>query len=274
MIEFLQYSFMKNALLVGLLASVACGLVGTFVVVKRIVFISGGISHTAFGGIGLGYYLNINPVIGAFIFSVASAFGISIISKRTKRTDTAIGIMWAVGMAIGLIFISIKEGYAPDLFSYLFGNILTVSNFDLIMILVLDVIVVLVITIFFKELTAISFDEEYAEASGVPVGFISLILYILIAITVIILIRIVGIILVIALLTIPSATANIFIRDIKRLLVFSVVFGVIFTVSGLIISYYLDLPSGATIILVCGIVFVITSLISNLFRKKKPEHIG
>ena len=159
MLEALQYEFMRNALIAGLLASVACGIVGVYVVVKRMVFISGGIAHASFGGIGLGYLIGINPVIGAMFFALASALGMGMVTRRTRLpVDTAIGIMWAMGMALGVIFIGLAPGYAPDLFSYLFGNILTVPFSDIILMLVLDASIAAIAIAFYVEFLPLSFD--------------------------------------------------------------------------------------------------------------------
>ena len=158
--EILHYEFMRNALVAAVLVNIACGIVGTYVVIKRMVFISGGISHATFGGIGLGYFLGINPILVAIPFSILCALGIGIISKRTKVSeDTAIGIFWAVGMALGIIFINLTPGYTPNLFSYLFGNILTIPYFDLIIMLILDAVIILIVFLFHREFTAMSFDE-------------------------------------------------------------------------------------------------------------------
>lgn len=266
MIELLQFEFMRNALISGILASVVCGIIGPYVVVNRIVFISGGISHAAFGGIGLGYLLGINPIWGALFFSLASALSIGGVSRWTNlRQDTAIGILWAMGMALGVIFIGLTPGYAPDLFSYLFGNILTVPFSDIIVMLVLCSIIILVVALLYKEFLAFSFDEEFATVVGVPVGGLYLLLLCLIALTVVVLIRIVGTILVIALLTIPAAISSRFTHNLKKMMAFSVLLGVVFTFCGLWLSAALNLASGATIILVSGTSF----LISLLFRPKQ-----
>ena len=208
-LEILHYEFMQNALIAGLLAAVACGIVGVYVVVKRIIFISGGIAHASFGGIGLGYLVGISPVIGALIFALASALGIGYITRRTRLPeDTAIGVLWAIGMALGIVFIGLAPGYAPDLFSYLFGNILTVPASDLLLMLILDIAIIAVVVVFYKEFLALSFDEEYSTVIGVPVEFLYLLLLGMIALTVVVLLRIVGMILIIALLTIPAALAR------------------------------------------------------------------
>jgi len=271
MFEVLQYQFMQNALLAGLLASVACGIVGVYVVVKRVVFISGGIAHSSFGGIGLGYYLGIHPVLGAMFFAVAGALSMGLVSRRTRLPeDTVIGILWAMGMALGIIFIGLSPGYAPDLFSYLFGNILTVPAFDLTLMIVLDGIIILLVSLFYKEFLFISFDEEFSKVSGIATERLYLLLLGLIALTVVVLIRVVGIILVIALLTIPAAMARQFTYKIRHMMLLAILFGTIFTFSGLWLSYLLDLASGATIILVSGVALFISFGINRL-RGKIPN---
>ena len=279
MFEALQHDFMRNALLAGLLAAVACGIIGTYVVAKRMVSISGGISHSAFGGIGLGYYLGINPVVGALFFTIAAALGTGLVVKRTRLPeDTAIGILWAMGMAIGILFIGLTPGYAPGLFSYLFGDILLVSPSDLILMLALDAVILAVVIAFYKEFLALSFDEEFGTVSGVPMEKLYLLLLCLIALTVVVLIRVVGIILVIALLTIPAALARQFTHDLRKIMVLAVVFGAVFTFGGLWLSYAFDVASGATIILLSGTVFLAALGLSRLwgsrhrlYRQSVPE---
>jgi len=269
MIEALQYEFMRNALMAGLLASIACGIMGAYVVVKRIVFISGGISHCAYGGIGLGYFLGINPIVGAIFFSLAAALGIGMISKRTnQREDTIIGVMWAIGMAMGIVFIGLTPGYAPDLASYLFGSILTVPSNDIMIMIVLDIIIISIVNLLYKEFLALCFDEEFVTVIGIPVKSLYLILLCLIALTVVILIRVVGIILVIALLTIPAAISGLFTNSLKKMMFMSILLGTIFTTSGLWISYAFDIASGATIILVSGSCFLISVCYKNLVKCK------
>lgn len=265
MIDLLQYDFMRNALIAGLLASIACGIVGVYVVVKKIVFISGGIAHASFGGIGLGYLLGINPVLGAAFFTVASALGMGLVTRRTRLPeDTAIGIMWAMGMALGVIFIGLAPGYAPDLFSYLFGNILTVPFSDLILMLILDVVILLTVIALYKEFLSLSFDEEFGTVVGLPMEALYLMLLCLIALTVVALIRVVGTILVIALLTIPATLARQLTHDLRKMMLLSILFGIILTFAGLWLSYLLDLASGATIILLSGIVLFCTFVCSRL----------
>jgi zinc transport system permease protein len=254
MLEVLQYGFMQNALIAGLLAAIACGIVGVYVVVKRIIFISGGIAHASFGGIGLGYLIGVSPVIGALAFSLASALGMGYITRRTRLPeDTTIGILWAIGMALGIVFIGLSPGYAPDLFSYLFGNILTVPASDLLLMLILDIAIVGIVIAFYKEFLALSFDEEYSTVAGVPVEILYLLLLCMIALTVVILLRIVGMILIIALLTIPAALARQFTYDLRKMMFLAIVFGALMTFGGLWLSYVLDLASGAMIVLLGGV---------------------
>lgn len=268
MIELLQYEFMRNAFIAAVLASVACGIVGTYVVVRRIVFIGDGIAHAAFGGVGLGYLIGVNPVLAAIPFSLAAALGLGTLSKKTKiNEDAAIGMVLTVGMALGIIFIGLRPGYAPDLFSYLFGNILTVPQFDLYLMLALDAMIILTVALFYKEFTALSFDEEFAKVVGVPTQKLYLVLLCLIALTVVLLIRVVGVILVMALLTIPAAIAVQFTHSLRRMMLYSTVLGVACTFTGLYLSYLLDLASGATIVLVAALFFLASLGARNIISR-------
>lgn len=262
----LEYEFLRYALIAGVLASVACGVIGVYVVVKRIVFISGGIAHASFGGIGLGYLVGgISPVVGAALFALASALTMGLVTRRTRLPeDTSIGVMWAMGMALGIIFIGLAPGYAPDLFSYLFGNILLVSFSDLILMLVLDAVIVLIVVALYKEFLAVSFDEEFGTVVGVPVEKLYLLLLCMVALTVVLLIRVVGIILVIALLTIPATLARQFTYDLRKMMGLAIVFGMVFSVGGLWISYETDMASGATIILLSGTTLLVYLAVAKL----------
>ncbi len=256
MFDLLQYSFVQNALAAAVLASIACGIIGVYVVVKKIVFISGGIAHASFGGIGLGYYLGINPMFGVLPFSILSALVMGTVSKKSKiPEDSAIGILWSLGMALGIIFVSLTPGYAPDLMTYLFGNILTVPRFDIYLMLALDLIIVGVVYLFYKEFLSLCFDEEFTTVQGVPTQKLYLLLLCIIALTIVVLIKVVGIILVIALLTIPATLSRKFTHDLKRMMLISTLFGTVISVAGIGLSYALDAPSGATIILVLSLVY-------------------
>jgi zinc transport system permease protein len=251
MLEILGYEFFRNALFAGILASIACGIIGSYVVVKRMVALSGGISHAAFGGIGLGYFLGFDPILGAVGFALAVSTGIGILrEKAVQNLDTLIGAVWAAGMALGILFISLTPGYAPDLFSYLFGNILLVPQGDLLLMGVLALVIIGAVIIVYSPLLAVTFDEEYARVMNLPVTGLMLLLLGLTALTVVMLIRVVGIILVIALLTLPAAIAREYAGEMRRMMVLAVAGGMIFTFSGIWLSYLFDIPSGATIILV------------------------
>ncbi len=259
MLEIFTYDFMINALAASLLASIAAGIIGTYVVVKRIVFISGGISHATYGGIGLGYLLGFNPIFGAI---GASIFTAAIVSKlgRVKRQseDMLIGIVWALGMALGIFFINISEGYAPDLMSYLFGNILLVSSTDIFIMLILNAVILFTVYINFVKFKAVTFDEEFARSIGLNVDAIYLMLLVLIAVTVVILIKLVGIVLVLAMISIPPAIAIKYSKNIKQMMILSVGLGLVFNILGLFSSYYLNLTSGASIIFISVIGYLIS----------------
>ncbi|MFC1753723.1 metal ABC transporter permease [Thermoproteota archaeon] len=266
MLELLHYTFMQNAFLAAFLASIACGIIGSYVVVKRIAFISGGIAHTAFGGIGLGYLLGINPIIVMIPFSFCSALLIGVLSKKSKiEEDSAIGMIWAAGMALGILFIGLSPGYTPDLFSYLFGNILTVPQSDLWIMVCLNSLIISAVLIFYKSFLALCFDEEFAFTRGIPTFTFYLLLLGLTALTIVILMRIVGIILVISLLTIPASIARQFTKNLKLMMFFATLISMILTSGGLLISYYLDLPSGASIILLSVSTYLIIWIIQSRF---------
>ncbi|NMC46307.1 MAG: metal ABC transporter permease [Chloroflexi bacterium] len=269
MLEALQYTFFRNALIAGALVSIACGIIGTLIIVNRLVFLSGGIAHAAYGGIGIAYFLNQNPVIGAVIFSLLSALGMGYVQRNTKeRSDTVIGVMWAVGMALGIVFLDLSPGYKADLMSYLFGSILAVPSGDLMFMIVLDILILLIVALLYKEIVAVSFDEEFATVENVPVSTIFFILFGLIALTVVITMRLVGLIMVIALLTIPPAIAGIFYKDMKKMMVAAVLLGMLFTTCGLFLSYSFNLTSGATIILTSGTAYGIAQIGKAIHDKR------
>lgn len=270
MFEVFQYEFMRNAMLAGLLASVACGIVGVYVVVKKIVSMSGSIAHASFGGIGLGYLLNFNPVLGAMLFAVVSALTMGLVTRKNRLPeDTVTGILWALGMALGVIFIGLSSGYAPDLMSYLFGNILTVPLADIYLMLALDLVIVVLVAVFYREFLMLSFDEEYATVVGMPVSQLYVVLLCMVALTVVVMIRVVGMILVIAMLTFPATLARQFTHNLTKMMVLAVVFGMVFTFGGLWLSYILNLASGATIVLLSGLVLLFSYMVRSLYAHYK-----
>ncbi len=271
-----QYDFILKGLLGAIFASITAGLAGTYVVSKRMVFLSGGITHASFGGIGIGYFLGINPVIGAAVFGILSALGVEYLSvKQRIREDSAIGILWAFGMAIGIIFIYLTPGYTPNLMSYLFGSILTVSEADIIALGAMSVILILYFGIFYRTILYISFDEVFARTYSSYVDVFKYITTSLIALTIVLNIRMAGVILVISLLTIPPNIAMLFTRVYFKIVLWSVIAGFAGTATGYIISYYAGIPVGATIIFTLVIIWVAvklgTLLFSKLLKKYTPN---
>jgi zinc transport system permease protein len=249
-LDALSYEFMRNALLAGLLAAVLCGIIGPFVVVKRLAFISDGISHAAFGGMGVCFFLGVNPLLGAVPVALLVALVLGLVSRETIRSmDALIGVLWAAGMAVGIVFVYKTPGYAPNLMTYLFGNLLLASRQDLAVTLALAAVVLVTFALFFKGIVAVAFDEVFARVQGVPVRFLLCLLLSLIALSVILLIQVVGIILVVALLTIPPVISLMLWKDLWSVLAGSVLVGIGITLGGLLLSFYYDLPSGPAIII-------------------------
>jgi zinc transport system permease protein len=265
MIEALQFDFMRNALAAGLLASVICGIMGTLVVVNRIVFLSGGIAHAAYGGIGLAFYFNWPYLPGTIGFSLFAAMVMAAISHTVRhRADTIIGVIWALGMAFGIILIDMTPGYNVDLMSYLFGSILTVPRSDLFIMAVIGMIMTILIVYYYQDLLAMSYDEAFARIRGVPVKKLYFGLVGMLAVTIVLVIQVVGLILVIALLTIPPFIVEKYANSLVQMMVASSILGAVFTVTGLWFSYRCNLTSGASIIMVSGIVFMISLFVDKI----------
>jgi len=266
--ELFEYKFIVNSLLAGIFASISCGIIGTYIVTRRMVFLSGGITHASFGGIGMGYFFGFNPVIAAAVFAVFSALGIEFLSKKTDvREDSVIGILWSLGMAIGIIFIFITPGYAPNLMTYLFGSILTVSSLDIILMFILSVVIILLFTFFYRTILFVAYDQEFAQTHNLPVNFINNLLISLVALTIVLNIKVVGIILVISLLTIPQSIANLFTNEFKNIIILSIVIGLFGALMGLLISYQVNIPSGASIIFSLVMFFIIAKLFQIIKQK-------
>lgn len=271
MAELLSYEFMRNALMAGVLVSLASGIIGTLVVLKRMVFISGGVAHTAYGGVGLAFYLGVNPILGAVAFSLGASFLMGYVQRKTRqRQDTLIGVMWAIGMAIGIVFADMTPGYKADLMSYLFGSILAVTNLDLLLMLVVDLLVLVFVILFYKELQATAFDETFARVRNLPVDTLYVILIAMIGLAVVMLMRVVGLIMIIALLTVPAAIGAMYLKNMKHIMWLASGLSLVFTIGGLLISYTFNLSSGATIILVSGGVYLL-ALAFHRFCRKCPE---
>jgi len=271
MFEALQLEFIRNALAAGILVSLVCGVIGTLVVVNRIVFLAGGIAHAAYGGIGLAFFMGWPYVVGTLGVSVVSAGIMAAVTLKARhRADAMVGVIWAVGMAIGVILLDLTPGYNADLMSYLFGSILAVPASDLWQMGAIGVGVVITVTFYYNDFLAMSYDDEFARLRRVPVTFLYCLLLVMIALTVVMIIRVVGLILVIALLTIPPFIAEKFTGSLRAMMVVASLLSCFFTVSGLWLSYLLNLTSGATIILVAAVGFFAAAL----WGRFKPRHPG
>lgn len=266
----MNYHFLQNAALAGILTSIVCGVIGVIVIEKKLVMLSGGIAHTSLGGVGLGYLLGFEPILGAFLFSVAAAVSIGAISRRKEgNSDIAIGLFWSSGMALGILFVSLMKSYPPDLTSYLFGNILSVTQTDLQLMAGLTVIVLLVVFTLFDTWKAYLFDPEFAQVMGVWTAFLDYVLLILVAMTVVVMIRAVGIMLVLALLTAPAATAGLLVRSFRARMALSVLFGMVFCLSGLWLSYSLNLSSGASIVILSSVCYFAVYILKGCRSHRK-----
>ena len=259
---------MQHAMLACLLASIGCGVIGTYVVVKRIGFLAGGIAHSVLAGMGIAYFIGSSPLTGAMAAALVAGVSIGWINLHWRQhEDILIAAFWSVGMAIGILFISRTPGYNIDLMSYMFGNILLVSSQDLYLMLMLDLVIIITVTLFYKQFLATAFDEEFSRLRGVNVELFYILLLCMVALTVVLLIQIVGLILVLALLILPAASAAQFVNTIKRMMILSAVLSIAITTTGMIISYEPDLPSGSTIIIVAGFVYVLAILGQNIFNR-------
>ncbi len=268
--DLLSYTFFQNALLGSLFASIACGIIGSYIVVRRLVFISGGITHASLGGIGMGFYFGWNPILSAMIFSILSAFGIEWLSSRQGvREDSAIGSFWSLGMAVGIIFIYLKPGFAPNLSDYLFGNILTITTPDIIYLAVLSLVLIVVFVLFGRQILFAAFDSDFAKTRNLPVNLIKYTMMMGIAITIVLSIRLVGIVLLMSILTVPQMTANLFTSNFVKMILLSIMIGFFGCVVGLFLSAILDVPSGVFIIFTQIVVFLAARWVVRLAQKRK-----
>lgn len=269
-----EYSFVVRSLLGALFASITAGLAGTYIVSKRLVFLSGGVTHASFGGIGLGYYLGMNPVVGAAVFGLGSALGMEYMSARGKmREDSAIGILWALGMAVGIIFIYLTPGYAPNLMSYLFGSILTVTDGDLIALGIISVVLIIYTAVFYRTLLYISFDENYARTFTRHVDLFRYISVGLTGLAIVLNIRMAGVIMIIALLTIPANIVMLFTRRYLRIIVLSTVVSFVGISAGFAISWFTNLPTGATIVAVLVLFWLVARAIRSLQKSSNIDKL-
>lgn len=267
----IQHSFLQHALLAGLLASLSCGIVGTYVVTRRITYLAGGIAHCVLGGMGFARYMQVvhgwtffEPLLGAVITALAAAFIIGWINIHAKeRIDTVISAFWGMGMAVGILFISKTPGYGEDMMSYLFGNILLVTQRDLLIIVGLDLFIVIIALLFHKQFVAVCFDEEFARLRGINAQLFYFLMLALTALTVVLMVSIVGIVMVIVLLTLPAAIAGRFCRRMGPMMALAAAICAGLTTSGLALSYQPDLPAGAAIIVLTGVVYLATVILKR-----------
>lgn len=266
--DIFQYRFLTNALLTSVLAGIVCGIIGTYVVSRRLVFMSGGITHASFGGIGIAYYLRLDPIFGAMIFSLASAGAMEWATEKGKmREDSAIGILWSLGMALGVIFIFLTPGYAPNMMSFLFGNILTVTKSSVVALTVLAVLLIVLMLVAYRPILYTAFDREYSRSQRMPVRFISYMMSMLVAATIVLSIRAVGIILLISLLTFPAVIAGAVSKSYLKIMLWAVVIAVAANVIGLALSFRFDLPSSATTIFALTVMLLAVKLLTLRRRK-------
>ncbi len=267
-----EYNFLMKSLLAVVFGSITAGIAGSYIVAKKMVFLSGGITHSSFGGIGIAYFIGISPVFGAACFGVASAMGIQYMASRQKVSqDSAIGFLWAFGMAVGIIFVYLTPGYTPDLMSYLFGSILTIQNADLIALAILAIILLLFFIRYYRLILYVAFDEAYARTFSAKVDLLKYLLIILVSLVIVLNIRIAGVVLVLSLLTIPPNIALLFTKNFSKMIIISIVAGLIGMLSGLVASWYLNIPTGATIIFTLVLLWIISRMINFKDKRQKTK---
>ena len=269
--DLIHYGYLSNALAACVLSGITCGVIGTYVVCRRMVFLAGGITHASFGGLGIAFYLGANPIAGAMLFAVLSALGIEWAGSRGRiREDSAIGIIWSVGMAVGALFMSLRPGYTSgDLAAYLFGSIVTVTRGDVLALAWLTLLILLGALLWLRPVMYVAFDREFARSRGIPTRTISYLMAALAAATIVLSIRIMGIVLLISLLTIPVAIVNAFSRSYRTIALAAPAVAVTGNVAGLVVSYNFEVPPGAAIIFTLTLTLIMAKLLT--LRRKKPR---
>ena len=266
--DILTYDFMQRAIIACILSGISCGIVGSYIVARRMVFLSGGITHASFGGLGIALYLGINPTLGAMLFAVLSAVGIEFSSRRVKmREDSAIGIMWSLGMALGALFMSLRPGYASDLTSYLFGNILLVDRSDIAMLGVLSALLIIGAVAMLRRIMYITFDEDYARSQGMATQHIAYTMAIIVSLAIVLSIKVMGIILLISLMTIPTVVANTITKDYRKIALLSAIIGIVGNILGFVVSYNFNLPTGSCIIFILTLTLISVKLLTLSFNR-------
>ncbi len=263
-----EYDFLTNAFIASILSGITCGIVGSYIVTRRIVFLSSGITHASFGGLGIALYAGIDPLLGALSFASVSSVGIEFASRRGGiREDSVVGIIWSMGMAIGALFMSLRPGYATDLTSYLFGNILLVTPENIVWLSILTVVLIIGSVVWLRRLMYITFDEEYAKSQGINTTLIAYIMAVVIAISIVLSIKVMGIILLLSLITIPTVIANAVTKDFRLITPLSAIIAVVGNVLGFILSYEYDIPTGSCIIFILVLLLIAVKLLTLWHRR-------
>ena len=269
--DILQYNYLSNALMACVLSGITCGIIGTYIVARRMVFLCGGITHASFGGLGIAFYFGANPILGATVFAVLSALGIEWSNSRSKiRPDSAIGMVWGIGMAIGAFFIALRPGYTSgDMANFLFGSILTITNGDIIALAILSIVLIIGALLWHRPIMFAAFDRNFAEASGVPVKLINYAMAVITAITIVLSIRTMGIVLLISLLTMPVVTANLIFKNYKQIAPAAATIAVVAGITGIALSYHAEVPSGPAIIFTLAVLFITIKLLTLWVKQRK-----
>lgn len=267
--DILAYDFIQRALWACLLSGITCGIAGSYIVARRMVFLSGGITHASFGGLGIALYAGFSPTLGALIFAIISSLGIEFASRNGRmREDSAIGIMWSLGMAIGALFMALRPGYASDLTSYLFGNILLVDSAELVMLALLTLFMICGAIAMLRRIMYITFDEDYARSQGMSVTAVAYLMAIVVALAIVLSIKVMGIILLISLMTIPAVIANAITKDYRYVALLSAVIGVVGNIGGFVLSYNFNLPTGSCIIFILTITLICVKVLTLYFNRR------
>lgn len=268
--DILAYDFIQRALWACLLSGITCGIAGSYIVARRMVFLSGGITHASFGGLGIALYAGFSPTLGALIFAIISSLGIEFASRKGRmREDSAIGIMWSLGMAIGALFMALRPGYASDLTSYLFGNILLVDSGELVMLELLTLFMICGAIAMLRRIMYITFDEDYARSQGMSVTAVAYVMAIVVALAIVLSIKVMGIILLISLMTIPAVIANAITKDYRYVALLSAVIGVVGNIGGFVLSYNFNLPTGSCIIFILTITLICVKVLTLYFNRRR-----
>lgn len=267
--EILTYPFFRNALLGVIIISLTAALVGTYIVTRRMVFISGGITHACFGGLGLGYWMGVPPFLMAAVFAVAGALGVDTLARRAVRRDTAIAVIWALGMALGILFVFLTPDYVPELNTFLFGNVLTITQTDLIIYLIFALLAALIFFPLRRLIIAVSFDPDFAATRHLPVRLISTAMTVVVAVAIVLTIRMAGIMLLMSLLSIPQVTAELFTRRYMRMLLLSAIISLAGSVGGLFLSYWISVPTSAAIVILMVVIYLVSAPLARSLRNRR-----